>query len=231
LNLQLQAREGLRTLPPKSQAMTILPTDIPSEAPVMVLPSTLLFPQSLMPLYIFEERYQAMLEWALTHDRAFCVALRKPDVDDAVTESDFFQIAGLGMVRACVRNKNGTSHLMLQGISRVRFTAFTQVPPFRIAKLTAITTELGSEAQTAPLVAEIRALCKRFRSQGMGENIEAFLVKMQDAEMLADAVSHSLIQDPLRRQAIIEEVFLPKRLELVIRAIEAETDHKKKSNK
>ena len=38
---------------------------IPSEAPVMVLPGTVLFPNSVMPLRIFEPRYRAMLEFGL----------------------------------------------------------------------------------------------------------------------------------------------------------------------
>jgi Lon protease-like protein len=207
--------------------MTHLPIEIPSEAPVMVLPSTLLFPHSLMPLYMFEQRYRDMLKWALLHDRAFCVALRKPGISDEKSTDDFYQTAGLGLVRACVSNKDGTSHLMLQGLSRVRFESFVQVAPFRIAKLVPIETQAGTEAQTAPLVAEVRALCKRYRSQGLTSNVESFLLKMEDADMLADAVAHSLIQNPLCRQAILEETRVPQRLELVIRSIEAEMPDKK----
>jgi Lon protease-like protein len=180
-----------------------------------------------MPLYIFEQRYRDMLEWALTHDRAFCIAQRKPGIADAKTTDDFYQTAGLGLIRACVSNKDGTSHLMLQGLSRVRFESFSKEKPFRIAKLSPIASQPGTEAQTGPLVAEVRALCKRYRSQGLTENIESFLLKMDDADMLADAVAHSLIQNPVCRQAILEEPRVPERLELVIRAIEAEVPDKK----
>lgn len=202
--------------------MTNLPIEIPTEAPVMVLPSALLFPHSLMPLYIFEQRYRDMLAYALSRERAFCVALRKPGISEDDSTDDFFQIAGLGLVRACVSNKDGTSHLMLQGLSRVRFESFVQVAPFRIAKIVPLASEPGTEAQTGPLVAEVRALCKRYRSQGLTENLEAFLLKMADPDMLADAVTHSLIHDPVCRQQIMEELRVPQRLELVIRAIEAE---------
>ena len=206
--------------------MTIPTTVIPSEAPVMVLPAALLFPGALMPLYIFEQRYRAMLNWALVHDRAFCVALMKPGVTEAKTADDFFQTCGVGLVRACVTGKDGTSNLMLQGMARVRLTGFVQVAPFRIAKLTSIPTELGTEAQTAPLVAEVHALCKRFRTEGMTESIEAFLLKMTDYDSLADAVSHSLVQDPFRRQQILEEPRLPQRLELIIQHVHAEKQEK-----
>lgn len=196
---------------------------IPTEAPVMVLPSALLFPNALMPLFIFEERYRAMLNWALVHDRAFCVALMKPGVTEAKSPDDFYHTAGLGMVRACVKCKDGTSNVMLQGLARVSFDGFVQIAPFRIAKLVPVPSVLGTEAQTAPLAAELRALCKRFRNKGLSDNIEAFLFKMTDPEMLADAVAHSFVHDPFRRQEILEEARLPQRLELIIRHIEAET--------
>ena len=40
---------------------------LPRYAPVMPLSGALLFPNALLPLYIFEERYRAMLEYALAH--------------------------------------------------------------------------------------------------------------------------------------------------------------------
>ena len=189
----------------------------------MVLPSALLFPNALMPLYIFEQRYRAMLNWALVHDRAFCIALIKPGVSDVEGPDDFFHTAGLGLVRACVTNKDGTSHLMLQGLSRVRFESFIQVAPFYIAKLVPIPTEPGPEADTEPLAAELRSMCKRFRAQGLTDNIEAFLLKMKDPDLLADAVAHSFVHDPLTRQQILEEPRLRERLEMIIHAVETET--------
>lgn len=189
----------------------------------MVLPSTLLFPNSLMPLYIFEPRYREMLRWALEHERAFCVALRKPGLADAIKEDDFFHTAGLGMVRACVTAADGTSNLMLQGIARVRFEGFTKTTPFRVAKLSAIPTVFSPPEKTSPLVDEIRVLCERFREQGMTENIEEFLFKMKDHDHLADSVAHSFVQDALRRQQILEEPRLLERLQLLVAHLDVET--------
>ena len=202
--------------------MSIPTIDIPAEAPVMILPSALLFPGALMPLYIFELRYRAMLEWALSHERMFCVALMRKGITEAVNLDDFYHTCGLGLVRACVTGKDGTSNLMLQGLSRVRLTGFVQNEPFRIARLALVPTEKSAKAQIAPLVAEIHALCKRFRSQGMTKSIEAFLLKMKDYDALADAVSHSLVQDPERRQEILEEPRLRERLRLIIKHIHEE---------
>ena len=47
---------------------------IPSEVPVMTLPNATLFPQALLPLYIFEPRYRQMLVDMLHSHRMFSVA-------------------------------------------------------------------------------------------------------------------------------------------------------------
>src|SRR5437764_13933508 len=99
---------------------------LPTHVPVMPLPGAVLFPHALLPLYIFEPRYRAMLQHALKQDRMFCVALIKPPRSDWRRPSDFFAVASVGLVRACVERGDGTSNLILQGLQRVRFTGFEQ---------------------------------------------------------------------------------------------------------
>src|SRR5438046_3183984 len=99
---------------------------LPDQAPVMPLPNALLFPHALLPLYIFEPRYRDMLEHALGQHRMFSVALLKPKRSEWQSPDDFFHVAGVGLIRACVGRPDGTSNLILQGLERVRFTAFEQ---------------------------------------------------------------------------------------------------------
>src|SRR5258707_5777025 len=109
------------TLPPMPSPVTL-----PKQLPVMPLPSAVLFPHALLPLYIFEPRYRKMLKHALTHHRMFCIALIKPHCAEWQSAADFFHTAGVGLIRACVEREHGTSNLILQRLERVRFTAFEQ---------------------------------------------------------------------------------------------------------
>src|SRR4029077_9213648 len=102
---------------------------LPDEVPVMPLSSTVLFPHALLPLYIFEPRYREMLEHALNHQRMFCVTLVKPSCPDWHAPEDFFHLATVGLIRACVGRGDGTSNLILQGLQRVRLTEFEQETP------------------------------------------------------------------------------------------------------
>ena len=51
--------------------------EIPKNIPIMTLPEAVLFPQVIMPLHIFEERYRKMLLDVLDGPRVFGIATLK----------------------------------------------------------------------------------------------------------------------------------------------------------
>ena len=92
---------------------------LPERMPVMVLSNCFLLPGCLMPLFIFEERYRLMVRYALKADRMFCVGIRKRTCGDCGQE-EVLPYTTAGLIRACVRNEDGTSQLMLHGVRRIR---------------------------------------------------------------------------------------------------------------
>src|ERR1700689_4286808 len=118
--------------------MLCLGMDLPNEVGIMTLPNAILFPQALLPLYVFEPRYRAMLKESLENQRMFAVALPHSTSSPKMTPH---RIAGVGLIRACVDKPDGTSNLILQGVSRVRFTDFVQEKPFYVGKIEILSTE------------------------------------------------------------------------------------------
>src|SRR3954463_15230051 len=102
--------------------------ELPSEVPVMTLPSATLFPQALLPLYIFEPRYRQMLADALDSNRMFSVAMQKP----GSSRESPVPIAGLGLIRVSVGPRDGTPHLILLGLTRVKLTKTVRYKPYRV---------------------------------------------------------------------------------------------------
>src|SRR5574342_612948 len=107
---------------------------LPHEAPVMTLPNATLFPQALLPLYIFEPRYRQMLADALHSNRMFSVAMQKPGSSREIPSP----VAGLGLIRVSVGHRDGTSHLILQGLARVELEDTVRYRPSRIQRIRAI---------------------------------------------------------------------------------------------
>jgi Lon protease-like protein len=199
-------------------------TILPNHLPVMPLPGALLFPHALLPLYIFEPRYREMLEHALNHHRIFSVALIKPECAQWQSPEDFFHIAGVGLIRACVERGDGTSNLILQGLERVRFTAFEQETPFPIATIETLESDSVSSVETEALAAKVLELYSKFKGDGrqLPAKVDRYLSDLGDPEMLADLVASTFINDPLRRQRVLEELSVNQRLRLVIQYLREE---------
>lgn len=200
--------------------------ELPDAVPVMPLPGALLFPHALLPLYIFENRYRAMLEHALSEHRMFCVTLINPERTEWQSAEDFRHVASIGLIRACVGRGDGTSNLILQGLQRVRFAAFEQERPFPIAKIDPLESKTAeSSLENEALGAKVLDLYAKFKKEGreFPEKVDRYLADLNDTEMLADLMAATFVSDPLRRQQILEELSVNQRLRLVIRYLREET--------
>lgn len=198
---------------------------LPEQVPVMPLPGALLFPNALLPLHIFEPRYQQMLEHALREHRMFSVALIKPQRTQWKTTDDFFHVAGIGLIRACVGRSDGTSNLILQGLRRVRFSSFEQNIPFPIARIEPVESETATTVETEALGAKVIELYSKLKTDGrqLPEKVDKYLANLTDMEMLADLMAATFVNDPLRRQQLLEELSLNRRLRLLIQYLREET--------
>jgi Lon protease-like protein len=198
---------------------------LPPEVPVMPVPGAVLFPHALLPLYIFEPRYREMLQHALQHHRMFCVTLIKPSCPDWHAPEDFFHLATAGLIRACVGRTDGSSNLILQGLQRVRFDGFEQETPFPIAKIDPLESEVQSSVETEALGAKVLELYDRFKGNGrqFPGKIARYLSELRDPEMLADLMASTFVNDPLRRQRVLEELSVNQRLRLVIQYLRDES--------
>ena len=190
----------------------------------MPLPGAVLFPHALLPLYIFEARYRKMLEHALRKHRMFCVTLIKPICADWRAPEDFFHLATAGLIRACVERSDGTSNLVLQGLQRVRFTSFERENPFPIANIETVESRDAPTVETEALgakVIELYGSLKHDRRQ-LPAKLDRYLSELRDLEMLADLMASTFVNDPLRRQRLLEERSLNQRLRFLIRYLRDE---------
>lgn len=198
-------------------------TELPETLPVMVLSGVTLFPNALLPLHIFEPRYRTMLEELLGNRRMLAIAM--PRGDD---ENELETVAGAGLVRACVRNGDGTSNLILQGVGRIRFTGWEQKEPFRIARIEEVPTRpfAGTEGEEdlALLVTRLHALCSRFKEKGIDlpPQFEAYLDRIPNIGVITDLVASALLADPAVRQSLLEETEIPRRLEKLLAGLRAQ---------
>jgi len=194
--------------------------ELPQEVGIMTLPNAILFPQALLPLYVFEPRYRAMLRQSLESQRMFAVALPN---DSTAANSALVphRVAGVGLIRACVDKPDGSSNLILQGVSRVRFTDFVQEKPYYVARIEVLSTEESDALEVEALSVKVLEMIGTMHDAGeiQAEGIMKFLNEIRDYDALADIVTYSFIEDVASKQKILETLNLRQRLQKVIVAL------------
>lgn len=198
----------------------------------MILPSVNLFPQAILPLFIFEPRYRRMLRDALASHRMFCIAMQRPDSEEEAPS----RVAGVGLIRASVENPDGTSNMILQGVARVSLGRVVRRRPYRVHSIQALLPENTDSARVDALSVKVKELVgERFKqglppplkflgeptSAGSGEapsvdQVLRSLSEIADASVLADLVSCTLLSDPRQRQVMLETVDVETRLRYLI---------------
>ncbi len=189
---------------------------VPEEVPVMTLPRLAFFPQALLPLHIFETRYQTMLRDVLATNRLFAVAGLDARKADSVEPPH--RVATIGIVRACQKNSDGTSNLLLQGLVRVEIQKILRDDPYRLAGIHALNSDPGATPeQNIRLRARLsRLLATRQRLNGESSNeLTRFLKTVDDPEVFVDLAAFSFCDKPRLKQKLLETLDVHKRLELL----------------
>jgi len=208
---------------------------IPREIPVMTLPNATLFPQALLPLYIFEPRYRQMLADALHSNRMFSVAMQRPGSGREIPSP----VAGLGLIRVSVAHRDGTSHLILQGLARVELEETVRYKPYRVQRIRPLRSPPCDNVKVDALVAKVRELLQERITLGLPfpfpvmspektetnatprsyspKEILNYLDSITDPEQTADLVSCAVLQGAIERQMILETVDVEARLRRLIR--------------
>lgn len=98
-----------------------LPKDFPGVVRLFPLNDLVLFPGIVLPLHIFESRYQEMLEDAVAGDQLVTMATLMPGFEhDYFSRPPISPIVCVGRVLTHERNAQGTYDLMVVGLERAR---------------------------------------------------------------------------------------------------------------
>jgi len=209
--------------------------EMPDEAPVMTLPNATLFPQARMRLHIFEPRYRRMLEEVLHTRRMIVIAMRKPGSAREVP----YTVAGLGLVSVCLQQPDGTSVLILEGLSRVELLQTVRRRPFLVSRIRPLPIPNRDSVTIDALMAKVRDLVTERIEQELPapksglkkapvKEIVACLESLNDPNRVADLVSWSLLRGAAERQTMLETVEVEARLKHLIHFLMAEINQRRK---
>ncbi|PYP90230.1 MAG: hypothetical protein DMF61_00545 [Blastocatellia bacterium AA13] len=121
-----------------------------------------LFPGALLPLHIFEERYKAMMRYAIDNGNCFGISYRS---DASVGEDTAPHIGSVGCeaaISAVMPLEEGRMNILSTGSARYRVLEFKQIVPFLIARAETFWDESDLEDDLTAFFDETRELAERF---------------------------------------------------------------------
>ena len=112
----------------------IVPADV---VPVFPLPNAVLFPETVLPLHIFEPRYRRMVQDASDGDGRIAIALLRPGWEERDQGRPAIHDVGtVGRIGNLWPLPGGRFNLGLVGLQRVEFTEVPSTKPYRLAGVT-----------------------------------------------------------------------------------------------
>jgi len=187
------------------------------------LPNLVLFPHVMQPLHVFEPRYRDLLEEALAGDRLIAMATLTPGWEkDYEGRPPLFPMACLGRIAAHHRLEDGSYNVLLKGLRRVRL--LRELPPKRSFRETQV--EVFEDVYPPAPAAAIFDLNRRLRNTLIPSLCGLPQTEGQVAQLLDGAVSLGALTDIIsyvldigleEKQALLLEVNVHRRVELVLR--------------
>ena len=194
------------------------PASFTGRIPLFPLPDVVLFPNTLLPLHIYEPRYREMTARALEGQRLIGMALLKDGWESAYDGNpDVHDIVGVGKIIQDQKLDDGRYHILLYGVARARVVEVLSETPFRTVRA-----ELLREKEASVEEKRLEALRNAFKKMGPGIPEEAVKsIEEMPLGPLCDVVASCLHVDAGSKQELLEELDIAARCERVISILQA----------
>ncbi len=188
----------------------------PLIVPIFPLPDVTFFPNTLLPLHVFEARYRAMVMDVLARDRRLAVVKLVPGFEAAYAgKPAVHPVAGVGEIVSWERLATGRYNILLKGESRIRIEA--ERPSDTLYRIVAAQKleEAVPTTDVSAAVARIRAACGRLLRalERPPDLLDTALAEGQAPGVIADRIAAAVVPDPALRQELLETLDVTRRLE------------------
>jgi len=195
--------------------------DLPAVLPVFPLTGVMLLPRTPLPLNVFEPRYLAMVDAAMSGSRI--IGMIQPKIhEDKEIRPPLLNIGCAGRITSYQETDDGRYVIALTGICRFRVAEELDVStPFRqvSADYAPFAADLvGGEYQDFPRERLMAALKSWLTQRELKADWQS--VMSAPAENLVNALSMMCPFEPAEKQALLEAAGLPERADTLVALLE-----------
>jgi uncharacterized protein len=189
--------------------------------PLFPLPNVVFFPNSLLPLHVFEPRYRQMVDDIIDSEKIIGMVLLKPGWEkNYYDEPDIYDIACMGKIVSIEVQKDGRSNIVLYGLKRIRIIEIVNEVPYRLARVDIQEDIHGQNEEVYEK--RISELILKWNNI-LGEEHKSHKIKFDTTlslDNLTDCITPQIVPDVFHRQEFLEETIVLKRAEKIIEQLE-----------
>jgi Lon protease-like protein len=195
--------------------------------PIFPLPEIVFFPETVLPLHVFEPRYRQMIADCLAGDRWLGVVMLRPGWEkDYPGRPPVHSVAGAGEVIQAEALADGRYNILLDGRSRVRILA-EEGPEgrlYRVARVQQVEDRGPSpdDRTFRGRLQELRAAHARLLlalGQSHPDVVGRLTVAGASPGAVIDRIVSAVVPDAEIRQQVLETVDVSERLDLAVGAL------------
>lgn len=194
------------------------PLDYPAALPVLPLKETVVFPQSMTPLAIGQDRSVRLIDDVVSGDRLLALVTSRDGSLDSPGWDELYEIGTVALVHKMIKVPDGTLRILVQGLDRVRLDNRLDTDPYLLGEFSALPDVLEETPELEALTRNVQGLFGRIIGLApyLPEELQLAAANVDDPSALCHLVASTLRTIRTEeRQEILEEVDVEQRLRAV----------------
>jgi ATP-dependent Lon protease len=189
----------------------------PAVLPVLPLKETVVFPESVTPLAIGQERSIKLVEDVVSGDRLLAlVAVQDPSVEQPGWD-DLHAIGTAAVIHKMIKVPDGTLRILVQGMRRIQLDQPVQDEPYLVGEFLELPDELEETPEVEALTRNVQNLFGRVIGlvPYLPEELQLAAANVEDPSALCNLVASTLRLKTEEKQRLLELTNVEARLRAV----------------
>ena len=210
---------GVDPLPP-------IADDLPPQLPVLPLKETVVFPDSMAPLAIGQERSIRLIDDVVAGERVLALVTVRDSEIEAPGWDDLYGIGTAAVVHKMIRVPDGTLRILVQGVRRIRLTGPVTDDPYLVGEFEAVPDAVEESRELEALTRNAQGLFARIVGlvPYLPEELQIAAANVDDPGALCNLVASTLRLRAEEKQAVLELADVSERLREVSRILNRELE-------
>jgi ATP-dependent Lon protease len=182
--------------------------------PILPLKETVVFPDSMIPLAIGQERSIRLVDEAVANDRPIALVTSREGDDEAQSADDLYSVGTAAVIHKMIRVPDGTLRILVQGLRRVRLTRIVQDDPYLVGEFEELPDVITREKEIAALARNVEALFSRIIAlvPYLPDELQLAATNAEDPSALANLIATTMRLKTAEKQELLEEADVEARL-------------------